>query len=149
MSHDALYNMHELHSQLQQVNRRGIPKSFISRLLSIPQIVVHLMPCLLQESLETLLKVMSNSITLHYDTVFNIGDFYLSTLTYRHSLFEGDPIIPCVFLIHSRRFHEDHQYFLEQVGKEVSLLKTKRVNVVTDREFRFEGIYPCGRHLFV
>ena len=77
----------------------------------------------------------------------NVGDFYLSTLTYRHSLFEGDPIVPCGYLLHTRRLQVDHHFFLETITKVVSQLLTKKVNIVTDREFNVAGIFPCGSHL--
>ena len=147
MSHDALYNMHELHGQLVQTDSKGNSNSFITYLISIPRIVVHLLPHTLLLSLETLLKLHSSPVTLHYDTVFNVGDFYLSTLTYRHSLFEGDPIVPCGYLLHTRRLQVDHHFFLETITKVVSQLLTKKVNIVTDREFNVAGIFPCGSHL--
>ena len=48
----------------------------------------------LLDNLEMLLKVSSSPVTLHYDTVFNVGDFYLSTLVFRNSMFKKDPITP-------------------------------------------------------
>ena len=118
MSHDALYNMHELHSQLIQ-EHNGVSKSFVIHMLSIPRIVVHLIPHLLLHSLETLLKVSSSPVTLHYDTVFNVGDFYLSTVSFRNCLFEKEPIIPCGFLLHSRRLQQDHRDFIQMLTKEL------------------------------
>lgn len=120
--------MHELHSQLVEVDRNGATKSFIMHLMSLPRIVVHLLPHTLLQLLETLLKVESLPVTLHYDTVFNVGDFYLSTLTYRHSIFESEPIVPCGYLLHTRRLQVDHQLFFEAITKEVSQLLTKGVN---------------------
>ena len=86
-------------------------------------------------------------VTFHYDTVYNVGDFYLSSLTFRHSLFENEPVIPCGFLVHSRRYQEDHT-FLNAIAKKLPILVKKWVNVVTDREFKFDNIFPSGKHLF-
>ena len=47
--------------------------------------------------------------TVYYDTTFNMGDFYISTLLYRHSLFEGCPVIPLLMLVHERHTTESHQ----------------------------------------
>lgn len=116
--------------------------------MTIPRTILHLIPHSIIGSLETLLKVSSVPVTFHYDTVFNIGDFYLSTLTFRHALFENEPIIPCAFLLHSRRYQEDHHYFMQAIAKRISLLVKKRINLVTDREFNFDNIFPCGKHLF-
>ena len=146
MSHAALYNMHELHSQLVEVDRNGATKSFTTNLMSIPRIVVYLLPHTLLQSLETLLKVESLPVTLHYDTVFNVGDFYLSTLTYRHSIFESEPIF-CGYVLHTRRLEVDRQLFLEAIPKEVSQLLTKKVNIDSDCEYNFDGIFPCGNQL--
>lgn len=114
MSHDALYNMHELHSQLVEVDRNGATKSFIMHLMSIPRIVVHLLPHTLLQSLETLLKVESLPVTLHYDTVFNVGDFYLSTLTYGIVFLKASPL----FLVGICYTREDYKliinYFFKQ-----------------------------------
>ena len=85
---------------------------------------------------------------MHYDTVFNVEDYYVSTLTFRHLLFSNEPIIPCGFLIHSHKYQSDHRDFLSAVALNISRLLTKRVNIVTDREFKFEEIFPVGKQLY-
>ena len=62
-----------------------------------------MIPQPLLENLEVLLKVSSDPVTLHYDTVFNIGDFYLSTLVFRNSMFKKIPS----FHLHSLYTRED------------------------------------------
>ena len=99
-------------------------------------------------SLEFLLNICSKPVVLHYDTVFNVGDYYLSTLTFNNSLFVGEPIIPCAYLVHSRRYHSDHKAFLSDIVDNVPGLKTKEVNIITDREFKFADVFPIGNHLF-
>ena len=37
---------------------------------------------------------------LSYDTTFQLGDFYVSTLAFWHTLFKEAPVIPVAFLIH-------------------------------------------------
>ena len=64
-------------------------------------------------------------------------DYYLSTLTFNNSLFVGETIIPCAYLVHSRRYHSDHKAFLSDIVDNVPGLKTKEVNIITDREFKF------------
>jgi len=39
---------------------------------------------------------------LYYDTTFSMGDFYVSTLLYRHSVFQGSPMMPLLTLLHER-----------------------------------------------
>ena len=97
-----------------------------------------------------LLKV---PVTLHYDTVFNMGDFYLSTLVFQHSIFEKDPIIPVAYFIHSRRYQQDHIKFMQILRQSLPLLAAKKILMVTDREFDFSDIFPqclnvfCWNHL--
>ena len=148
ISHDALYNLYQLCFQLKFPNRRGDSKDFISHITLHPRIVVQLMPYPLLESLQQLLNIQTEPTMLHYDTVFNVGDYYVSTLTFRHSLFVNDPIIPCGFLIHSRRYHSDHKEFMVAVREIVRPLYIKKVNLVSDREFKLDDILPVGTHLY-
>lgn len=39
-------------------------------------------------------------LVMHYDTTFNIGDFYLSILVYKHPVFEKEPVIPLACMLH-------------------------------------------------
>ena len=129
-------------------NRKGEEKDFITRITLHPRIIIHLMPCTLLDSLDQLVKVSDNPTTLHYDTLFNVGDYYLSTLSFRHTLFTGNPIVPAAFLIHTRRFHSDHKEFLETLTLSVNSVLTKQVNIVTDREFQLGNMFPNGTHLY-
>ena len=72
----------------------------------------------------------------------------MSTLTFRHSLFDGNPIIACGFLIHSRQYYCDHKAFIESIISTVHPLTTRQVNIVTDREFNFIDCFPVGTHLY-
>lgn len=100
------------------------------------------------EVLENILRISSNPVCLHYDTVFNVGDFYLSTISFHHCMLKKNPVIPFGFLIHSRRFHEDHLNFLSSIRKLLPLLATKAVVIVTDQEFNFSEVFPVGTHVF-
>ena len=77
-----------------------------------------------------------------------MGDYYLSTLIFRHAMFKKNPIVPIGFLIHSRRFREDHLNFLKAIRQSISLLASRRIVIVTDREFNFSEIFPLGCHVF-
>ena len=59
---------------------------------------------------------------LQYDTTFNLGDFYVSPLVFRHSIFDKSPTIPVAFLIHDRKYSNVHEMFL-------NVLKTKIPNL--------------------
>ena len=71
---------------------------------------------------------------LSYDTTFNLGDFYVSVLTFRHTLFVECPVVPAAFLIHERKFHEYHETFFKQCTLLVPTLQKTRKPIVTDDE---------------
>ena len=129
-------------------NRKGEATDFLRHFSVHPNIVIHLIPQPLVETLDTLMRISSLPVTLHYDTVFNMGDFYLSTLVFRHDMFKGNPIIPVGYFVHSRRFHEDHINFLTTIRKTITLLSARRVILVTDREFDFAEVFPLGMHIY-
>lgn len=149
LSHDSIYNVYQLCYQLKMNNRKGEAKDFIRHVAVYPNIILHLIAQPLLDSLELLLRLpLSHSVMLHYDTVFNIGDFYLSTLLFRQYMFKKHPLVPIGFFIHSRRFHEDHQCFLEVVRRALPTINSKKIVIVTDREFTFSDMFPLGYHLF-
>ena len=110
----------------------------------------HSTPCAVLESFEQLLKISTDPVALCYDTVFNIGDYYLSILTFRHAFFIGNPIIPCGCMIHSKRYHSDHCEFLRATTSIVPALTSKQVNIIIDREFKLfdKFILPVGNQLY-
>ena len=50
--------------------------------------------------------------------------------------------------MHSQRYHSDHKAFYADIADNVPGLKTKAVNIITDREFKFVDVFPVGNHLF-
>jgi len=87
------------------------------------------------------MRLSSSSVTLHYDTVFNMGNFYLSTLLFRHSVFKGQPVVPFAFLVHTRRFIDDHVRFMEALRQSFPCLASKKIVIVTDTEFNFHQFF--------
>ena len=71
------------------------------------------------------------SATVYYDTTFTMGDFYVSALLYRHSVFEGSPVQPLLMLIHERRTTESHELLFKWFTKLTGL---DSVVCVADRE---------------
>ena len=69
---------------------------------------------------------------LSYDTTFQIGDFYVSTLLFRHLIFEECPCIPALFVIHERKFSEIHQELFKQAGILIPSMKSLHSCIVTD-----------------
>jgi len=69
--------------------------------------------------------------TLYYDTTFNMGDFYVSALLYRHTVFVNAPVMPLMMLVHERRTTESHELLFRWLEK---LTGIKAVVIVVDRE---------------
>ncbi len=139
LSHDALYNLHELAYDLGD---------FVKQIATFPDLVVICgLPGLLTE-FDLLLQLEStNSQLLSYDTTFQLGDFYLSPLLYRQNLFSGSPVIPALFLIHERKFKSVHEQFMKCLSQLVpTLVKGDMViPLVTDEEVGINSV-SAGMH---
>lgn len=125
LSQDALYNLHEI--------AYDIP-GFVWKITSYPDLICV---CGLQEILNELDRVLlldSSAQILSYDTTFQLGDFYVSPLIFRHVLFKQSPCIPAMFLIHERKFTATHQEMLKVCAQTVPTLRKARCPVVTDKE---------------
>ena len=84
---------------------------------------------------DRLMQIKSDDVTgLFYDTTFETGHYYISTLSFKHFLFEGEPIFPLSFLIHERRLEQCHEDNFRTVARQIPRLKNKSIPIVTDRE---------------
>ena len=88
---------------------------------------------------------------LSYDTTFQLGDFYLSTLAFRHTLFEGGPVLPVAFLLHERKLASCHEELFKVCSKLVPSLKSTKKPIVTDEEQAYVNVIskylPSAPHL--
>ena len=128
LSHDAIYNVHELSYDLG---------SFVRVIKTFPDLLIICGLDKIVEDLNMLLKVDSDQPQLlSYDTTFQLGDFFVSPLLYRHVIFTKSPVIPALFLIHERKFQDVHEQFMCQVSQLLPhLVKGKNaVPLVTDEE---------------
>ena len=72
---------------------------------------------------------------LSYDTTFEMGDFYVSVLTYRQTEFEEMPVIPLIFMLHMDRLQTIHEIFFSRVAELIpQIAESKNVIIVTDAE---------------
>lgn len=75
---------------------------------------------------------------LCYDTTYELGDFYVSVLTFRLTEFEETPIIPLMYMIHHRKWEFVHEFFfwrLTMMAPELlDLQKAERILIATDGE---------------
>ena len=123
LSHDVLYNLHELAIDNPEY------------IHTHPNLVCICGQQALFEEFDRLLLTDSQSPQLlSYDTTFKLGDFYLSTLAFCHILLTQSPAIPLCFLIHDRKFQSSHdELFSIRCRFSPTLLKTRKP-IVTDEK---------------
>ena len=119
-----------------------------------------MLPTLPQEILDEADRVltMGTSQLLSYDTTFQLGDFYVSPLIFRHTIFEEKPCIPAMFLVHERKFADTHHEMFKECVKHIPALKKAKCPLVTDkeqsivnaaqRELQNIALVHCWNHLF-
>ena len=143
ISHDALYNLHELSYDLQ---------NFVHKIITYPDLVVicGLKPML--KEVNRLMQIQSPDASqlLSYDTTFQLGDFYLSPLLFKNILFSKPLVMPAVILLHERKFKSCHEELMRAVACEIpSLFNGKNtIPMVTDDEKGFgviDSILPKVR----
>lgn len=141
ISHDALYNLHELAYDMNE---------FVHKITTYPDLIVV---CGYKPMLKELNRVLQLHLTtsqqlLSYDTTFQLGDFYVSTLLFRNVLFTKSPVMPAMFLIHERKLHSTHLEMMQVVASQLPNLVNGKVKVpmVTDDEKGF--IHAVDRTLF-
>ena len=151
LSHDALYNLHEL--------LYDIP-DFVHKIVTFPDLIVvcgikrFLMEC---NRLLALHSTLPSSQLLSYDTTFQLGDFYLSPLLFRNTLFQKSPVMPVMFAIHERKLKSTRTEMMKIVAQELPFLASnstkKLVPLVTEGlfeaiEFHLPNIrrFLCWNH---
>ena len=98
-----MYSIHELVIDLLE---------FVHKIETHPDLLCICGHGELMEEYDRVLTLDSNSPQLiFYDITFKLGDFYVSVLALRHTLFSECPVIPAAFLIHERKFCECHESF--------------------------------------
>ena len=128
LSHDALYNLHEMAYDTS---------GFVRKIETYPDLVVI---CALQKVMDELNRIIQAQldipILLSYDTTFSLGDIYVSPLLFRHVLFDSSPVVPAAFLLHERKFESAHEIFMSMIKKGLpSLMNLKSpIPIVTDDE---------------
>ncbi len=131
ISHDAIYNLHEIAYDLGD---------FVKIIITFPDLIVICGLSEMLNELDSVVKMKSKLPQLvSYDTTFKLGDFYLSPLLVRHTLFSQNPVIPAIFLIHERKFKNIHERMMKHIASLVPSLSKEetKVPLVTDEE---EGI---------
>jgi len=99
------------------------------------QLIPYIAVVLFTSNMMTLFLNVCNlpEVVLHYDTTFNIGDFYLSILVFQHPIFENGRTIPLAYLMHHKKTFEVHKLFFETFKSHLKN-ETFEMKIVTDRE---------------
>jgi len=153
LSRDALYNLHEL----------AYDGDFVHRITTFPDVEIFLYSPHILSTFQNLLSHCHCEnlpvIQLFYDTTFNMGDFYLKVLLYRHTEFNESPVIPLAFLIHERKLNSTHINFLMYMKSVChELANSQHLLIVTDNEQTIRNslhtvlpelrAFLCWNHLF-
>ncbi len=131
LTHDALYNLHELAYDID---------GFVKVITTYPSLIVvcGLFSLLTELDLTLQLDFSRHSQLLSYDTTFQLGDFYVSPLLFRHTIFNSLPVIPALFLIHERKSQQVHERFMQCLSELVPTLYIvkgrEKIPFVTDEE---------------
>ena len=109
LSRDGLYNLHEF----------AYDSNFIHRIVTYPDLSIT---CYNKSIVNVFKGLLSSpteperpTVTLTYDTTFNLGDFYLSVLLFRETDFSPSPIIPLAYLLHERKLESTHNDFFRDI----------------------------------
>jgi hypothetical protein len=105
LTHDDIYNLTLLAHELD---------GFIMEIVLLPDLTFYAgKPAILQEFNRMLeLETDGDKLYCTYDTTFNMGDFYVTPIVFRHILFESAPAVPLCFMVHQRKFQSLHEQFL-------------------------------------
>ena len=128
LTHDGLYNLHELAYDLN---------GFVKVMTTYPDLVIICGLTELINELDMVLQLESERPQLlSCNTTFQLGDFYLSPLLFRHTLFSNSPVITALFLIHERKFQSVHEVFFKYLHDSVPTLVREKlaIPIVTDEE---------------
>ena len=120
ISHDALYNVHEIAYDL---------KGYVAKIITYPDLVLICGLTVIEEELKRLLTTKAASSPLFsYDTTFQLGDFYVSAFLFRHTLFTEAPVIPAFFLIHERKEFSAHEELMKHIAAKIPATNVPATN---------------------
>lgn len=118
------------------MQKAGHLSGFIRLVQTTPEFVCVLG---LRQAFQLANRLMSHSslVSNHnqeicYDTTFNIGDFFISTLLMRNVEIAEEPYFPIAFFIHDRKRTEDHEFFFKTIS--TLLIVNDNIPFISDRE---------------
>ena len=90
LTRDAIYNAHEL----------AYEGNFVQYMSTYPDLCVVVADNEMIDELNTVVKLKDPEFLLSYDTTFSLGEFYVSPLVFKHTMFENNPIVAGMFMFH-------------------------------------------------
>ena len=88
----------------------------------------------LAEDANKLLMLSNTFQLLSYDTTFQLGDFHVSPLIVRYSIFDQKACVPLAFMIHECKFSSTHQEMLRECTRKIPSLRNLHCPIVVDKE---------------
>ena len=134
LSQDSIYNIHVLAYEIS---------GFVRKIVTFPDLEAVFGMAEVVEGLERELQLSEPGQLLSYDTTFQLGNFYLSILLYKSMIFQEEPCIPALFLMHERKFTSTHATFFSELKKVVPSIQRSRIPIVTDRERAITSAINC------
>ena len=127
LTHDAIYNMIYLSYELGD---------FVHEITVFPDLLCVIGLKDIIDEFKKLMLLKSDELLVYcsYDTTFNLGDFYITPILFRHIVLENSPVIPLAFMIHERKYESTHTRFLTLLSTLIPTLKSIPLTIVTDRE---------------
>lgn len=146
MIRDPLYNVYTLANFLTYEEEQPFIQQY-----TLPRLVLPLFCQPLLDEMQSMVNIAHMQLTeLYYNTFFKMGDFFLSTLCFKHTMMNDidgkAPIIPVAFLIHEGHLKADHDDFLSSVRKSRPGLMNGRFAFITDAEFDFDQQWQNASH---
>ena len=120
---------------IMNLNAMAFEDGFIQHITLFPDLIVVCGDDKLIAEFETVVSNSTENILLSYDTTFNLGEFYVSPILFKHVAFKEQPVVPLLFLVHERKFTYHHQVVFKILKEKMSTPSLlKRVTIVTDME---------------
>ena len=126
LGHDEIYNLYVI----------ALNQSEIIEITIFPDLMFILGNQEILDEFNTMIgrKKKDDQLYCSYDTTFNLGDFYVTPIVFRHILFEESPVVPLFFMVHQRKYQTLHEHFRKVISEKVPNLRKKAVPFVSDRE---------------
>lgn len=105
LSKDDIYNLVRLAYHLD-----GVVEEIT---IYLDLISIFALPEIIDTFVELIQSNADSPVCLVYDTTFNLCDFYVSPLVFRHVLFESTSWMPLAFLVHDRKLQKSHNRLFE------------------------------------